>query len=304
MVEEQKTSYWYEEDSIVCEEERLDAVKHVRFIDKYLCEGIHNPVFWTALLMVSAVFILVPQYMALSRKNFWDFLFVNEYIGDLFQQTVNVLFIARFIFGAFGGVALEFLLFLLCNVGCLILLFSQEYSLLYTNIHLFLKLFILWQISYPYVMLFINMFSYAHSKMHLRYSREQTTDDTIRIPANYRYFLIESNNNFLPIFIAHSFFYINLNHCFIDNQTLISIYRFSNYLVKFYCIYQYILYEVVNIVHGIEFCSDYKMLYLTRDNGISINPSHGYQIAKKLCLLASTGLCISLDLLFIASFYI
>lgn len=94
-------------------------------------------------------------------------------------------------------------------------------------------------------------------------SKFRTSTNKPQSPLSH--FIVDCNNNFLPIFMSHSFLLVNDNFPFYSDSTYFSpslIYKLAQFSLKIYCIYQFILYEVASIIYGIEDVRDYSIFYV------------------------------------------
>lgn len=212
---------------------------NLKIIHKYFCYGVYHPVFWSVVAIVATVVVNFSQLFHLAVYGNAEFLFASDYIVDLVQVTVSLLFITRFSMGHFFGPVGETILLLLQNIGCGLLLFHHQYSLVYTPISTIIKVFVICQIACPYGIIAINIVS------------DWCKDDDDKTPANYREFVIDTNNNFLPIFMGHSFLCINSKFPFAVWPVSVTIYKLAQLAIKFYCIHVFCLFEMVLIRHDI-----------------------------------------------------
>lgn len=283
-------------------EAKRDMSTEIRFIDKYLCNYILNPTICTIGLIGSCIFIHGIQFYKIFYNSQWGLIFIQDYLLDLLQNIISLIFVLRFCMGWFGDIKTEVLLLVFENIGCINLVFNNEYSLLFTDISIIFKVFILWQILCPYFILAINLMDYM--KKRVRYQEPKSLLNHSSRIFTLRELLIDTNNNFLPIFIAHSFIIINTNFPFVTSVWVIYAYKFSIFLLKFYCICRYILYETCFIIYNLTFVEYYNWMY---DDVAAYNSSN---IVSKLTkyrhsfLLSGISLCIGMNVLYILSFYL
>mmetsp|Transcript_7327 Transcript_7327/g.9271 ORF Transcript_7327/g.9271 Transcript_7327/m.9271 type:complete len:298 (-) Transcript_7327:218-1111(-) len=280
-----------------------DLKREIKFIDRYLCLYIHNPIISSIVLISTCCFINGVQYYDIYVKSQWELIFIQDCIFDLLQNIINLIFILRFCMGKFGNTPMEVLLLMIENIGCFNLVFNQRYSLLMTNVNIVLKVFILWQILCPYFILTINLADYINWK--IRDYKPQSLLDNNDVVLSFYELLIDTNNNFLPIFIAHSFVLIDLNFTFVTSEWIIFAYKISIFLLKFYCICRYILYETCYIVYNINFTECYEWIYneVNANNKSQFFLNSNRNIQNKF-LLAGVGICIGVNVLYIGSYYI
>ncbi|ABN64490.2 predicted protein [Scheffersomyces stipitis CBS 6054] len=220
----------------------LSTSRSIRFIDRYLCRIIHNPVITSTLLMCTIAAIQSNQIYNLYNSTFNspDFIFVDEYVFDIISNALNILFVFRFQLKSQKQInkTWETLLFIAQNIGCYNLLFSSKYSILFNyEIHSSLKVCLVTQILFPYLILLINLLDWKK--------------------LTYANFLHDCNSNLLSIFISHSFLFINYNFPYFDAPEVLSgtignfpfIYKISAFSLKFYCIYGFIIYEIALILY-------------------------------------------------------
>lgn len=224
--------------------EIIQVEKQIKFFDYYLCKIIHNPIISSIIIITSISILNISQIIKIQQSNKIDFIFINDYYFDLLQNIINFIFIVRFILNKFKtNLIIESILFIFQNLGCYLTLFNPNVSLLYSNINYVFKVLIVWQSLCPYIILIVNFMDYLKNKNNEKHEFD------------LKFFLIESNNNFLPIFIAHSYIFINFNFPFLlssNFQWLIFIYKLYSFSLKFFCIYQFILFELVRIFYSVN----------------------------------------------------
>lgn len=291
------------EKAILDEPPTTDLSKEIKFLDKYLCQYLHNPIVSSAIIVGTCCAINLTQYLKISARSQWELIFVNDYVLDLLQNLINLVFVLRYSMGKFGSVHQEMTLLVLENIGCINLVFNSRYSLLTTNINGLLKAFILWQILCPYFILTINFIDYVNWKFSLQKPRSLVDNNDKMV--TFHELLVDTNNNYLPIFIAHSFIILNFNFPFVSNEWLIFVYKIAVFLLKFYCIYRYILYETCVIVYNVSFTNNYCSVYedvnsSTKQNNIG----KWFKDYQHYFILSGIGVCIGFNFLFIGSFYL
>lgn len=280
-----------------------DLRQEIKFIDRYLCQYVHNPIFSSIVLIGSCCFINGIQYYEIYTKSQWELIFIQDCIFDFLQNIISLIFILRFCIGKFGNAPIEAALLVLENIGCFNLVFNQNYSLLMTDVSIAFKVFILWQILCPYFILTINLADYINWKIGDCKPKSLLGKNDIVL--SFHELLIDTNNNFLPIFIAHSFIIIDLNFTFVTSNWIIFAYKLSIFLLKFYCICRYILYETCYIVYNINFTESYNWIYDDVNANNKCKPFlHANPNLQNRFLLTSVSLCICVNLLYIGSYYI
>ncbi|KAK6454235.1 uncharacterized protein RJT20DRAFT_57258 [Scheffersomyces xylosifermentans] len=226
---------------------------YIKFIDRYMCRIVHNPIITSSLLIIAICAIQCNQlyYLFTAKYNQPDFIFMEDYMFDIVSNALNILFVLRFQTKSSApiNVAWEAVLFVLQNIGCYNLLFNYEYSILFNyEIKTSLKVCLITQIVFPYLILVINLIDYKNLTPSV--------------------FLSDCNSNYLPIFISHSFLYINCNFPYFDSspyEAILSnipfIYKVCSFSIKFYCIYGFILYEIALILYDVSDVANYDIFY-------------------------------------------
>ncbi|CUM63729.1 uncharacterized protein PRCAT00001313001 [Priceomyces carsonii] len=229
----------------------------VKFIDVYLCQGLHNPLVSSTLIILSIAVIWYSQYRHTFSEGQNTLSLIPDYVLDMLSAMINIAFVVRFCFAYSTSLIVEIIYFFIQNICCYQLVFGNDpnVSLLFLNLNVWFRRFISLQIMCPYLVLLIN------SIEHFKSPKE----------ALLLSFFIDANNNFLPILLSHSFIFINFNFPQLENQALISIYKISQFSMKFYCIYQFVLYEINSIVYNMKGFKDYSCYYdfsVQNENGI------------------------------------
>lgn len=275
--------------------------KTVKFIDTVLCTWVHNPVLAAAAVLVLAATATVRLVLAGQAADVPPYT-VAALALDFVHNAVNMLFIVRFPSTSKGGVLIvsntpaEVALFVVLNIGTLALLFCPVGLLFYSDMHVVLKLFLLWQILSPYFILAVWALEVAVAKKE---PLEKTQLHSVRS------FLVETNNTFLPIFIAHSFAAINFDVPFAQPLWLAFAYKCACYSFKFYLIHCFILYELAVVIGEHQDLKSYSELYAPvsldtkRKTCYDVTASH-----TRTLLLVVTGTLMTLDMgwMFAASF--
>lgn len=78
--------------------------------------------------------------------------------------------------------------------------------------------------------------------------------------------LVDTNNNFLRAFIAHSLIMINFSFPFAALGWVLTYYQISIFLLKLYCIYGYVLYEVYYAEIDFNYIEHYNWDYADVNN--------------------------------------
>jgi hypothetical protein len=187
----------------------------------------------------------------------------------------------------------EMMLLIFENIACFKLVFNSNYSVLVTELNICFKILTLWQILYPYFIVIMNLMDYMNWKDRNHNSKLMPGSRRI---LTFHELLVDTNNNFLPIYIAHSLIIINFSFPFAT--LIVYAYKFSIHLLKFYCIYGYVLYEI----NSIEY---YNWTYDDVDcNNESRSIFSVTKHGQHIFLLIGIGLCIGIDSLYIGTFYI
>lgn len=290
----------------------------IKFLDKFLCQKIHNPIVSSILLIILISILHTIQLIKMNNLNQFEFLFIKDYFLDIISNVINLIFIIRFSIKKTkknennklnSNIGFEILLFILQNFGCYKLLFDQNYSLLFTNINIIFKFFVIWQYLCPYIILFMNLIDLLKNWIS---SSSTSLSSSTNDQFNLLDFLIDANNNFLPIFIAHSYILININFPFLFDSIfnwLIFFYKLCSFSIKFYCIYQFILYELIVVIYNLKFnyINDYSSFY----NSINLDEKVSYPNKvmtfyndyKHWLLIVSSGIVILFDLIYIFIYY-
>lgn len=256
---------------------------------------ITNPIISTIVLIGSVCFINGVLFYWIYSRSQWELIFVEDYMSDLLQNIISLVFIIRFHMDKFGDTKVEVMLLIFENIGCFKLIFNSNYSVLVTDMNICFKILTLWQILYPYFIVIMNLIDYMNWKDRKNNSKS--------LPGSRRIFtfhelLVDTNNNFLPIYIAHSLIIINFSFPFATFELIVYAYKISILLLKFYCIYGYVLYEINSIEYYNWTYDDVNCNNESRS--IFSVTKHG----QNIFLLIGIGLCIGIDLLYIGTFYI
>lgn len=230
-------------------------------IDVGLCTWIHNPIVLSIFILAGAILLLAMLVAAASIDTLSHVAF-HDYFFDLVHNAINLIFIVRFPSSSSRGLAIvsstamEWLLLIAQNLGCMVLVFSSEYSLLYYNLHSVLKAFMWWQIVCPYLILVLLL----AEKWWCRRSLSEKAPLKLQKLLTGS-LLVDTNNNFLPIFMAHSFAAINVNFPFVSAPYVDIVYKMACISFKFYLINRYVLYEIVMVISDVSNLKSYAELY-------------------------------------------
>lgn len=198
----------------------------IRIMDD-LSKIIHNPIV-TSVALVSC-YGYYSIYANVENINVIDLKY------DTISILINIVFILRFQCLYKFPLWLESSLFGIQNFACYNLLFTE--SLIYHDLlSTVFKACLTVQIIFPYLVLLMNIFEFV----------------------SFQNLLFNSNNYFLPIFISHSFVYIN--YLPKENSAIGLVFKVSQYSFKFYIIYQYFMHEIAQIITEEEF-TDYSFFY-------------------------------------------
>lgn len=122
----------------------------------------------------------------------------------------------------------------------------------------------------------------------------------------FHHFIQDCNNNYLPIFISHSFLLVNDNFAFYTESSYFPpslIYKLAQYSLKIYCIYQFILYEVASIFYGIEDITDYSIFYVFDSYNSEKTTRVTSYACKNLILVCTCMLVLLVDVAYIYKCY-
>ncbi|KAK6464310.1 hypothetical protein DFJ63DRAFT_333882 [Scheffersomyces coipomensis] len=283
--------------------------KYIKFIDSVLCKTIHNPIITSLIILISISLIQSFQISQLiTTTSNQSFVFIDDYIFDIISNLINILFIIRFQYFIRFPLICEIILFITQNIICLNLLFNNNFNILsllnwnsidsifFTS----LKIFLIIQIIFPYIILIINIFDYKHSE------------------GSIHSFLSDCNNNYLPIFISHSFLFINYNFPLILlssnhplftclKSNLIFIFKIASFSFKFYIIYKFILYEIIMILFNKININDYSVFYKPQREAItekeqqqvSTTTTNSFEKWSNHLMITTCSIITLIDLLFI-----
>ncbi|SGZ50126.1 CIC11C00000005564 [Sungouiella intermedia] len=240
------------------------VAKAAYFIDVVLCSWIHNPFVLSALVLTGSMLLLAMLFTVPMPDTFANVEF-NDYLLDFLHNAINLIFIVRFPASSSRGLTIlsstlaELLLLAIQNVGCAVLLFSSEYSLLYSNMHPILRMFMLWQIVCPYLIFLLHLLeNWWRAKNPVSTSEKRTILAPKLLTGSL---LVDTNNNFLPVFMAHSFASINFNYPLAGAYWVVLVYKLACFSFKFYLINRYVLYELVMVISDVSDLNSYAELY-------------------------------------------
>lgn len=263
---------------------------NLRFVHKYLCCGLYNPIFWSAVAVMAEVFVHLPQLHHLMVYGDYEFVFPSDYMVDIAQTLVSMLFVVRFSMGVFFNPIVETVLLLLQNLGCAFVLFHHQYSLIYSPVSIVIKVFVVCQIACPYFIIILNLISSWH--------HGEDEKETM----NYREFVIDTNNNFLPIFMGHSFLCINSSFPFALGLLALMVYKVAQLAIKFYCIHVFCLFEMVLFRHNViedGLATDYAEYYTPVVLGEMKKPPEPSISLHNKVLLVALSTTIAFDTVFV-----
>lgn len=277
-----------------------------KLLDLYLCKYLHNPLIWGSLVIIGATLIYGHELKFCLEAPQIQYLLKDDYVFDLAQNLVTLLFVYRFSLNKTFGLQGECTMFAILNIGLWSLMFDRRISLLHANINLATKLFVWWQIISPFVIFGMNLLEYLKSRCgrvddgEELYEKQKKTDENTPCFASL---IKDANNDLLPIFISHSFACINFNFQYNESSMIINIYKVSVLMLKFHCIYRYLLYEVVHVVYDLDETRSYLNLWQISKNTEreSFLFSESWHI---MILLLSIGTCVTFDCIFLLLFYV
>lgn len=267
-------------------------------LDRLFCTYLHNPFVGCLLVVVSLLRLQHDQLTTAFQMKELAYFDVDDYLLDLFHNVVNLVFIVRFVMSLRcltlrSNVLLEIILLIFQEFGVIVLLFYPKYSLLYSDISVVLRVFIWWQILCPYLILLFNTIDIGKDKEEVTEEKRQLAS---RPSYNILSVVVETNNNMLPVFMAHSFATINFDFPFHEGISLPLLYHIGVISIKFYIICRFILYEIVTVVFNISNLKSFAELYTPVQIG---NPKKswlsGLSRFTTSILLATTFICITSD---------
>lgn len=226
-----------------------------RFVDQCVCTYLHNPVVLVTTALCASGVVAITNIPG-GRVGFPQI----DLIYDLSSHVVNILFMVRFVGYLAKGLVVKsnfaFELFLLVcqNLAVLGLVLLPAHLLLYWSPHPILRAFILWQILCPYMIFLLTYWEERTAKKRSLLSEKPYHID-------WQSILVDTNNNFLPIFMAHSF----AASALYDNTealSLLNVYKIAMLITKLYLVQRYVLYELVVVVHREYNLCSYSELYL------------------------------------------
>lgn len=269
-------------------------------LDVVFCKFLHNP--WLACCLTLVLFLQLQGRQVLAAWKMGELAYFDQddYLLDIFHNVVNLVFIIRFVMSLRTltrrtNLLVEGCLLVIQEFGVVVLLFCPKYSLLYSDINVVLRVFIWWQILCPYIIL---IFSTVDT------GREEHTEKGTRsrLPSNYLLdIIVETNNNMLPVFMAHSFATINFDFPFHDGVLLPILYHVGVLSIKFYIICRFILYELVVVVYGITNLTSFEELYTPvligkstklRLQALSRFTPSALLLTTIFCILSDVAICV------------
>lgn len=264
--------------------------QYARFINVILCTWIHNPLLACGAILTARFGLLTLQLIKSSSQLF-SHVNVDEYALDFLHNIINLLFVLRFPAAAKDGLSIvssnwsEAILLVLQNLGCVALLWCPEYSLLHSKIHPVLKGFMLWQIVCPYLILALSV---VEMKRGQNYSEKMALLPRKLLTGSL---LVDTNNNLLPIFMAHSFAAANFSFPFAPVWLVIT-YKVACFSLKFYLINRYVLYELVVVISDVSTLKQYSDLYMPVM--IGERPKGWYESISRHMTTILTAVCVTL----------
>lgn len=264
-------------------------------LDVVFCSVLHNP--WLACLLTLGLFLRLQysQVSAAWAMNELSYFDADDYLLDVFHNIVNLVFILRFAMSLQSltrrtNLLVETALLVLQEFGVVVLLFYPKYSLLYSDISVVLRVFIWWQILCPYIVLIFNV---------IDSNKDEVSEKGLVLKSpvtNLLTVIVETNNNMLPVFMAHSFATINFDFPFHDGITLPLVYHVGVISIKFYIICRFILYELVVVVFSIANLKSFAELYTPVQIGNTRKVwLHAFSRFTPSILLLTTFICILSD---------
>lgn len=237
------------------------------FIDVVLCTWVHNPILASLVTVSAALLLLSLLFFLANPSERLANVAVSDYARDLLHNAVNIAFVVRFPAASKKGLAVvshkwaEASLLLIQIAGCVALLLHSQYSLLYSNIHPVLRGIMWWQMVCPYLIFVLYMCEARLCKNTLD-EKHVLTSPSLPPKLLTRSLLVDTNNNLLPIFMAHSFAAVNFNFPVQGSLWTLALYKFGCFSLKFYLINRYVLYELVMVISDMSNLNSYAELYM------------------------------------------
>lgn len=219
------------------------GIRLLKYFKRYV-NFVHNPLITGILLTLIAVYINANQVVFLQKyPQYKELVQVTDYTKDFYSNILNIVFLIRFPFNKVGNTFTEFLLFMVQTSLITIDVKTSQYKL---ELDLYLILYIFQMVSFTiYILLILT-----------EYYKEAI---------NFKKLLASLNNSALPILLNGSFKCINERFDFTTDPVILLLYVSLIILVKFYCLYQFAYFELVNTLFEepiVVYERDSKSIYL------------------------------------------
>ncbi|CAH6719793.1 hypothetical protein CLIB1444_02S16622 [[Candida] jaroonii] len=192
---------------------------------------IYNPLVVSFSLVCLTTYLQSTQISELLRSNLQiTYLDINAYLKDILSNIINIIFLVRFTGGLRRSMVIEIPFLMIQSIIVGYLFYNFKFGFNYES-----SLFIL-QIVCPALINIINF------------------QDFLSKIIGFKELLANLNNNCLPILLTNSFCLINLDFKLLNfnlhqdgSEYLLLAYQILLISLKFYCLFQYIWVEVLNI---------------------------------------------------------
>lgn len=232
----------------------------VNLVDSVLCTWVHNPIVAVVFIAPIAVYITLKLVVFAAGGHGANFLNTQSLVLDIMHNLVNLLFIIRFPATAKTKLLVEstlpaeIALFVVQNAGAFVILTCPSVSLLYSQMHYVLKVFLLWQMFCPFLTMTLSVIESLLAKKEVLEKETRTS--------RVRAILVDTNNTFLPVFIAHSFATVNVDFPFAVNLWVLLLYKWACFSLKMYLILRFVLYELVVVLNDMTDSKSYAEFYI------------------------------------------
>ncbi|CAK7897860.1 hypothetical protein CAAN2_04S06656 [[Candida] anglica] len=216
--------------------------KHVELANFVFCQILTNPILWCMVGLVSGTILHVYQLQYYVARGLESNVYMSEFVSDMFSNVVTLLFVVRFLFDgskhrslyfeALGLVAQIYISYLVVFDGFFTIGSPSDQqaggSHHITAIHLLVQSQIACSVLTSWMILY----------------EQYTTGSCLSTAVS------QCNNAFLPVLLAHSFRFVYTDFdVFRVNvgQTMPIIHSWAMYSLKFYCVFEYLFYEIGEI---------------------------------------------------------
>ncbi|RLV89975.1 hypothetical protein JA1_004867 [Spathaspora sp. JA1] len=258
--------------------------RYIKVLDLYFSNIIHNPILTSLAILLIFSYLQSKQWDWLTaNSNSAVFIFVEDYKFDIISNVINLMFIVRFVYYIKLNLLGEIVLFLAQNFACFKFMLMKDglNFLKDDDISFFLKGCMILQVLFPWLIFFFSLFQGIAWKRTL----------------------IDCNNNYLPLFMSQSFMFINATFPLLSDgfQKYELFYKLACFSLKFYLIFQFILYEFVLINYELEDVEDYSLYYrdVTCYNEKGKEITNNFNMVRKYALTVICLFIIIVDLGFI-----